>query len=85
MIVAVDKNLKNLKRELSSLGYDTVYLGEYGYPFDAAVVCGIKGKLRGGVPAHFNCGVFYVDGTGKSANEVAGILERKLYSPLFFE
>ncbi|MBO4897092.1 MAG: YkuS family protein [Clostridia bacterium] len=84
MIVAVDKKLKSLKSKLAALGYDTVYFGEYEYPYDAAVVCGIKGKLTNSLETHTNYGVFYVDGTGKSAKEVSDILQRKLYSPLFF-
>lgn len=85
MIVAVDKKLKKLKSELSALGYDTVCFGEYNYPVDAAVVCGITGELINSTPVNTNGSVFYVDGTGKSAKEVAKVLERKLYSPLFFE
>ena len=85
MIVAVDKKLKNLKSGLEVLGYDAVYFGEYNYPVDAVVFSGITGELINSTPVNLNGSVFYVDGTGKSAKEVSEVLERKLYSPLFFE
>ena len=85
MIIAIDKKLKKLKKELEEMGYDAVVFGEYNYPIDAVVFAGITGNLINNTHVPLNETVLYVDSRGKTAREVSDILQKKLYSPLFFE
>ncbi|MBQ7717782.1 MAG: YkuS family protein [Clostridia bacterium] len=83
MIVAVQKGMTHMKNGLAELGFDTVIYGEYKFPIDAIVCRGItSGLMMSSEPNHFN-GVFLVDCTGKTPREVANILNRRLYTPLF--
>ena len=83
MIVAVQKGLTNMKEGLSSLGFDTVVYGEYNYPIDAIVYRGISSALMMSTEPFHSNSVFLVDCSNKTPKEVADILNRKLYTPLF--
>lgn len=83
MIVAVQKGLGRMKDELRSLGFDTVDYGEYKFPVDAVVYKGVTSSVMMNAEPHGSPGVFLVDCADKSPAEVAQILRRRLYTPLF--
>ena len=83
MTVAVQKGLANMKNSLSALGFDTVYYGEYTHPVDAIVYKGISSEIMMKSEPVSAGSVFLVDCTNKTPAEVADILNRKLYTPLF--
>ena len=83
MTVAVQKGLSHMKNTLSELGFDTVVYGEYRFPIDAIVFCGISSELMMSTEPNITNGVFLVDCTNKTPREVADILHRRLYTPLF--
>ena len=83
MIVAVQKGLSHMKNALSELGFDTVVYGEYRFPIDAIVYYGISSELMMSTEPYTSNSVFLVDCTNKTPREVADILRRRLYTPLF--
>ena len=83
MIVAVQKGLNHMSESLRNMGFDTVVYGEYKYPVDAIVTQGVNTNLMMSADTFGMSEVLLVDCRGKSPSEVADILRRRLYTPLF--
>lgn len=92
MVVAVQKELNKLKKELSEKGFEVVDLEGYSYPIDAMVYEGNAFQVsyisRNNMPenslsSRANYGVFMINATGKSADEIEDMLRTRYYSPLF--
>ena len=91
MTVAVQKGLEHLTEALRGYGLDVVVYGEYQYPVDALVYMGEKMPMGESMPLtqsvssanHAHHGVFMINARGKSADEIAQILNRRTYTPLF--
>lgn len=83
MTVAVQKCLTQMKDSLSALGFETVYYGEYKRAIDAIVYNGISSEIMMKSEPSYSGSVLLVDCTNKTPAEVADILNRKLYTPLF--
>lgn len=85
MVVAVAGGLENLKSELRHYGFETVTYGEYHHRIDAIVYSrdmNIASFTNVNLPSASG-GVLMVNVYGKSAKDIADILSRKSYSPLF--
>lgn len=65
------------------MGFDTVVYGEYKYPVDAIICHGVDSDLMMSAETFGMPEVLLVDCRGKSPSEVASILRRRLYTPLF--
>ncbi|MDD4689043.1 MAG: YkuS family protein [Eubacteriales bacterium] len=86
MTVAVTRDMSGLAVALKARGYTVVTYGEYPYPIDAMVYLGegldritfTQGNLSGDYP-----GVFMVNATNKSIDEIDFTLKHRLYSSLF--
>lgn len=85
MTVAVQKGLEHLAEALRGYGFDVVIYGEYQYPVDALVYMGERMPLTQSVSSanHAHHGVFMINARGKSTDEIAQILNRRTYTPLF--
>lgn len=92
IIVAVQKELNNIKDALKNKGYEVVTLGEYNYPIDAMIYEGRSFQISYissnnmpvmSVDSRSNYGVLMINATGKSIDEIERILKRRSYSPLF--
>lgn len=92
MVVAVEKELTDLKDELVKRGFDVVDLEDYNYPIDAIVYEGNSYQIshisRNNMPiasmsTRSNYGVFIINALGKTADEIQDMLEHRSYSPLF--
>lgn len=86
MIVAVQKELAQLARDLETEGIETVVYGEYNYPIDALVYVGASaGEPRSG---NFSSGkaakgILCVNAQNKTARQVMEVLNKRLYEPIF--
>ncbi len=86
MTVAVCKGMGGIAQALRQRGYTVVTYGEYPYPIDAMVYMGegldkisfTPQNLSGDSP-----GVFMVNATNKSIEEIDFTLKHRLYSSLF--
>ena len=86
MTVAVSKGLGGIARALKERGYTVVTYGEYPYAIDAMVYLGegldrisfTPQNLSGDTP-----GIFMVNATNKSIDEIDFTLKNRLYSSLF--
>lgn len=86
MTVAVCKGMGSIAEALRQRGYTVVTYGEYPYPIDAMVYMGegldkisfTPQNLSGDSP-----GVFMVNATNKSIDEIDFTLKHRLYSSLF--
>ena len=91
MVVAVAKGLEHLAGQLRGREFEVVTFGEYAHPVDAVVCVGNGFRTDGITNAnismsagiHGRYGVFIVNAEGKTADEVAEILRRRTYTPLF--
>lgn len=91
MVVAVTKGLEHLAGQLRSQEFEVVTFGEYAHPIDAVVYAGsgfhansiTSANISMSADTHGRYGVFMVNAEGKSADEVAEILRRRTYTPLF--
>lgn len=98
MVVAVQKGLENIKQRLREKGYEVVTLGEYNYPIDAVIykdynptmsfvtnnnIPNLTSGTIGLGDQGRNFGVFMVNASNKSVDEIDVILRRKTYTPLF--
>lgn len=92
MVIAVQKGLENLAGQLRNMAFEVVVYGEYAHPIDAVVYHGdsgvgsvtnsvISSVSSSGIPG--NHGIFMVNANGKSAADIANILRRRTYTPLF--
>ncbi len=90
MVVAVQKGLENLAEQLRQTEFEVVMLGDYNHPVDA-IVYGTGDRPSGMMSSnisvssssHGHFGVFMVNAQNKSVGEVAEILRRRTYTPLF--
>ncbi len=86
MTVAVSKGLGGIAKALKERGYTVVNYGEYPYAIDAMVYPGegidritfTAQNISGDTP-----GVFMVNATNKSIDEIDFTLKNRLYSSLF--
>ena len=84
MIVAVQKGLGNLSTQLRARGFDIVTYGEYNYPIDAVVYMGSENSpVMQTAPLTAGGSVLMVNAMGKTPDQLAVILNRRLYTPLF--
>lgn len=92
MVVAVEKELSDLKGALSERGFDVVSLEDYNYPIDAIVYEGSAFQIshisRNNMPestmsTRNSYGVFMINAAGKSVDEIEDMLKHRYYSPLF--
>lgn len=92
MVVAVEKGLPDIKNELANRGFEVVSLEDYNYPIDAIVYEGnafqISHISRNNMPestmsSRSSYGVFMINATGKSVEEIEDMLKHRCYSPLF--
>lgn len=93
MIIAIEKGLNYIKRELEKRGYDTFYIGERSVA-DAIIYKNIDSHPYFQVSSapttsllNSNTidsrGAFLINAENKSFEEILEVLERKTYSPLF--
>lgn len=83
MTIAVQNGLENLANALRSYGFDVVDYENYPYPIDAFVY--LEAGLLQSMSVCSSCesyGVFMVNAHGKSADDIAAILNRRTYTPL---
>ncbi len=85
MIIAIQSGLENLGKALREYGFEVVELGESDTVVDALIYMGepmphvsVTNKADA-----YSRGVFMVNARGKSADEIAQILSRRTYTPLF--
>ena len=86
MTVAVAKGLGGISKALKERGYTVVTYGEYPYPIDAMIYIGsgldrisfTPSNLSGDSP-----GIFMINATNKSIDEIDFTLKHRLYSSLF--
>lgn len=87
MVVAFEKGLEQLKRQMRAYGFETVTYGEYYHHIDALVYSGNidMSSVTNSYASNAGgfSGVFMVGAHGKTARDIADILNRKAYSPLF--
>ena len=90
MIIAVQKGLENLSSRLRDMEFEVVEYGKHRGHIDAVVYFGqdfsINATITSSVPTADSAaqhGVFMVNASNKGAAEVAEILRRRTYSPLF--
>jgi hypothetical protein len=92
IIVAVQQGLNNIKEALSARGYEVVEAESYNYPIDALVYEGTSFQIsyisRNNMPEvsmgpRPNYGVFIINSSGKSIEEVDEMLKMRCYSHLF--
>lgn len=91
MVVAVTKGLEHLAQQLRAQEFEVVQFGAYAHPVDAVVYAGgdfsassiTNSNISMSSDTHGRYGVFLVNAEGKSAGEVAEILRRRTYTPLF--
>lgn len=83
MIVAIQKGLNHMSESLRGMGFDVVVYGEYNYPVDAIVCLGVNTGLMMSADNFGMSEILLVDCKDKSPTEVADILRRRLYTPLF--
>ncbi|MCX7714269.1 MAG: YkuS family protein [Clostridia bacterium] len=89
MVVAFQKGLENLQNQLRTHGFDTVTYGEYPYPIDALVymesidISSVANTASEACDKKNTSGIFLVNAHNKSSSDIASILKRKMYSPLF--
>lgn len=92
IIVAVQKELNNIKVGLREKGFEVVDIETYNYPIDAIVYEGNSYQIsyisRNNMPEmtmgnRSNYGVFIVNSIGKTLDEIADMLNTRYYSPLF--
>ena len=85
MTVAIQPGLENLANALRGYGFDVVDYENYPYPVDALVYVGsgIMQNISLCSTVHNPYGIFLVNAYGKSAEDIADILNRRTYTPLF--
>lgn len=92
IIVAVQRSLGDVKDGLRKKGFEVVDPENYGYPIDAIVYEGHTFPISHISPNNMptmgqgergNYGVLMINATGKSLEEIEGILRKRYYSPLF--
>lgn len=92
IIVGVQNGLDKIKKELKSRGYEVVNLEGYNYPIDAVVYEGNAFQISyissNNMPemtmgTRSGYGVFMVNASGKSIDEIDIMLRNRSYSPLF--
>jgi len=92
IVVAVQKGLNNIKRELKRRGYEVVDIETYNYPIDAIIYEGNSFQIsyvsrnnmpEMGIGKRVNYGVLMVNSLGKSIDEIEDMLKTRYYSPLF--
>jgi len=92
LVVAVENDLVELKNSLKERGYDVVDPENYNYPIDAIIYGGnafqISHISRNNMPessmsSRGSYGVFMINSTGKSIEEIVDMLNHRYYSPLF--
>ena len=92
IVVAVLSSMEHIKKELTERGYEVVDIEDYNYPIDAIIYegssFGISHISRNNMPEpvmglRANYGVFMVNSSGKSIEEIDEMLKTRYYSPLF--
>lgn len=92
MVVAIEKDLVDLKNSLRERGFEVVDLETYNYPIDAIIYEGnafqISHISKNNMPesqmsTRGNYGVFIINSIGKSVDEIIDMLQHRSYSPLF--
>lgn len=87
MTVAVQKGLEHFAEALRQYGFDVVIYGEYNYrsmrSSTSARVCRSPPAVSSNNHEHH--GVFMINARGKSAEDIAQILNRRTYTPCFKE
>lgn len=92
MIIAVQKGLESLKKELENRGYEVFYIGEHKtadailynevdtYPYYEV---NNLSSVTASNDMNHAYGALLLNVTNKSTEEILSILERRTYSPLF--
>lgn len=84
MTVAVQSCTDDVKQELVSMGYDIVDFNSYTGYADAIIYTGhISNTFSENITGSDN-GIFVINAEGKTAYEIDNILQKRLYSPIFF-
>lgn len=93
IIIAVQQGLDSLKEGLKAKGYEVVDLEGYTYPIDAMIYQGNSFQIshisHNNMPLELradrrtNYGVFMINATGRSLDEIVDMLKTRYYSPLF--
>ena len=85
MLIAIEEGLFDIKNELSSRGYNTIYLNECILPVDAVVYKSIHPEVNNEVyfsnSKHFT-GILMVYANNKTIDEIDNILKTRMYDPL---
>ena len=92
MVIAIQKGLENIKKELEDRGHDVFYIGENrvadavlykefdAYPYYES--SGIPSGASASIGGNTAFGSLLVNVTNKSMEEIDRILEKRVYSPL---
>lgn len=92
IVVAVQSGLDTIKEGLKQRGYEVVDLESYNYPIDAMIYVGnafqVSHISRNNMPeatmgTRGGYGVFMINATGKSLDQIEDMLKTRYYSPLF--
>lgn len=92
MIIAIEKGLEDIKRELESRGYEVFYIGENRvadavlykevdtYPYYE--INNLPSAAAASIGGGMSYGTLLVNVTNKSMEEILRILDKRVYSPL---
>lgn len=93
MVIAVQKGLNAIGCALKDRGYEVVDAESYQYPIDAMVYEGNSFQIsyisRNNMPVEMstnsraNYGIFIINASGKSIDQIEDMLKTRYYSPLF--
>lgn len=92
MVVAIQKELEDIKSELEKRGFNVVYIENYNYPVDAIIYSGnsfnISYVSSNNMPQYSmgqreQYGVFIINSKNKTIDEIEKMLKDRYYTPLF--
>lgn len=85
MIVAIESCPEGIVTELNNFGYNIVDFYNHSGAVDAIIYTGhLSNTFSNSITSSDNNGIFVINAEGKSATEIDNILQKRLYSPIFF-
>lgn len=92
MVVAIQRELEDIKSELTKRGFNVVCIENYNYPVDAIIYTGNSFNISyissNNMPQltmgqRTQYGVFIINSKGKTIDEIEEMLKSRCYTPLF--
>jgi hypothetical protein len=95
-VIAIQRGLESLKRDLETIGFKTVYHDEISEPIDALVYLEetnnrslksvsqwIDNGFQGLSPNYNQAGALLINAKNLTAEDIRRVVDQRLYSPLF--